>query len=64
MENFAWLFINAPFLITLNGYHFKEGPGIIAHGFSLPYICDAGGYFFGKLFGRNKLWPVLSKGKT
>jgi len=64
MEYFAFTFLNAPYLITLNGYHYEEGTKIVLHGMCLPYLCDAGGYLFGKLLGRNKLWPELSKGKT
>ena len=41
-----------------------NGRFLLLFGISIVVLSDVGGYIFGKLFGRNKLAPEISPGKT
>ena len=42
----------------------ESGRSLLLFGISIVVLSDVGGYIFGKLFGRNKLAPEISPGKT
>ncbi len=42
----------------------ENGRFLLLFGISIVVLSDVGGYIFGKLFGRNKLAPNISPGKT
>ena len=42
----------------------ENGRFLLLFGISIVVLSDVGGYIFGKLFGRNKLAPEISPGKT
>jgi phosphatidate cytidylyltransferase len=62
------IYIMAP-LALLNVFTFEEiiveyKPGVILGFFVLLWLNDTGAFVFGKLFGRNKLFPRISPNKT
>lgn len=42
----------------------EQSPWLVLHVFCLVWIADVGAYFSGKRFGRHKLAPMISPGKT
>lgn len=45
-------------------YLHARGPGILLGVMAVVWIADTAAYFFGRRFGRHKLAPVISPGKT
>ena len=52
-------------VISLVGlYRMEQGLYAVLFVYAITETNDTGGYLFGKLFGKRKLFPVLSSGKT
>jgi phosphatidate cytidylyltransferase len=50
-------------LVRLHGFG-GDGPALVLFVMSLTWVADTGAYFAGHRFGRNKLAPLISPGKT
>ena len=42
----------------------QHNPWIVLHVFGIVWVADTGAYFSGKLFGKHKLAPAISPGKS
>jgi phosphatidate cytidylyltransferase len=56
-------FVFIPFLIALNTLH-KMSSGNVLFVLCLIWAADSGAYFFGTIWGKHKLAPKISPGKT
>ena len=53
-----------PGWITVGSWHSEKGAWLLMLVFLPTWACDTGAYFAGKFFGKRKLAPSLSPGKT
>ncbi len=53
-----------PGTVQFNGLTLDKGSSLAVYGIILAWACDIGAYFVGLRFGRHKLAPILSPGKT
>jgi len=51
-------------LPIMAGLDYSVGFTFVIIAFTLTWCCDTGAYTFGKIFGRTKLFPSVSPGKT
>ncbi len=51
-------------LPIIAGLDYAAGFTFVIIVFTLTWCCDTGAYIFGKMFGRRKLFPSISPGKT
>lgn len=60
----AFIVLSAAALAMQKIHGFSQGPAWLFYGLSLVWVADIGAYFSGKNFGKNKLAPAISPGKT
>lgn len=60
---FSGFIVLVPAWLALTNLH-KQGPGILMFLFALVWVADIAAYFTGKRYGKNKLAPKLSPGKS
>ena len=69
IKRFVFLFSLVLFWICINGLyfihsHFEQGGWLMIYLLTLVWVADIGAYFSGRRYGRHKLAPGISPGKT
>lgn len=60
----ATLYVGMGFFYFLETRNSENGLATILYVLFIVWATDTGAYFFGKAFGKNKLWPKISPNKT
>lgn len=61
---FGLLYIAVPFALVLELRAAEQGPRVVLYLLLLVWVGDTAAYFAGRAFGRHKLAPMVSPGKT
>ena len=61
---FGIVYIGGLFSLQIPLRHSVQGADWLLLAYLMTWVVDIGGYVAGRLFGRHKLWPRLSPGKT
>ncbi|MDN5937650.1 MAG: phosphatidate cytidylyltransferase [Salinisphaera sp.] len=60
----GWLVLGTAFVALVRLHGHRDGPQLMLSLFVLIWVCDSGAYFVGRRYGRHKLAPRVSPGKT